>query len=44
MPSPKQQKVILQNIEVIENKITEIQKELEKIPAKKQAILDKYLK
>lgn len=44
MPQPKQQEIILSKINVLETKIEEIQSKIDEIPAKKQAILDKYLK
>lgn len=44
MPQPKQQDLILSKIRVLEDKIEKIQNEIDEIPAKKQAILDKYLK
>lgn len=44
LPQPKQQELILSKIEASENKLAKIKKEIDEIPAKKQAILDKYLK
>ena len=44
MPNPEQQNKILSIIEVIEAEIEKIQKEIDEIPAKKQAILDKHLR
>ncbi|MBN2894255.1 MAG: restriction endonuclease subunit S, partial [Bacteroidales bacterium] len=43
VPSPKEQEKIVAEIEKIENKITDLEKEIELIPNQKEQILKKYL-
>ncbi len=44
VPSIQEQKRIVTEIIPIEKEIEKLQKEIDEIPTKKQAILDKYLK